>query len=102
MAYRNCCIEKLFKTIYEHKSSKYSYLRCSCRETYYLLPYKVKDYDITIIREKDEDIYYFLDEDKELHPLFKLTDFDIKDKEARDQLIQNKIIPILEEEKKEE
>lgn len=97
MAYRNCCIEKLYKTIYEQKANNYSYLRCSCRETYYLLPYKIDDYSITIIREKDEDIYYFLDKEKELHPIFKLTDFEIKDKEARDLIIKSKILPILEE-----
>ncbi len=95
MAYRNCCIERLYKTIYENKSNKYSYLRCTCRQTYYLLPYKVDDMPLTIIREKDEDIYYFLDEDKELHPLFKLTDFDVKDKDSRDELIKSKLLPIL-------
>lgn len=97
MAYRNCCIEKLYKTIYEHKSSQYSYLRCTCRETYYLLPYKIDEYEIMVIREKDEDIYYFLDKDKELHPLFKLTDFDIKEKQLRDLLLKEKILPLLED-----
>ncbi len=101
MAYRNCCIEKLYKSIYEHNCEKYSYLRCSCRETYYLLPYKIQEHSIVIIREKDEDIYYFLDKDKELHPLFKLTDFDIKDSNSRDELIKNKILPLIEEKKEE-
>ncbi|HPC39173.1 MAG TPA: hypothetical protein PLF21_07660 [Exilispira sp.] len=97
MAYRNCCIEKLYKNIYEHKNEKYNYLRCTCRETYYLLPYKFDNINITIIREKDEDIYYFLDKDKELHPLFKLTDFDINDKENIKNIIKNKVLAILNE-----
>jgi hypothetical protein len=98
MAYRNCCIEKLYKSIYEHKNEKYGYLRCTCRETYYLLPYEIENIPITIIREKDEDVYYFLDKDKELHPLFKLTDFDIKDKESINSLIKSKILTLIKEE----
>ncbi|MFN3411312.1 MAG: hypothetical protein ACK4YF_04035 [Exilispira sp.] len=95
MAYRSCCIEKLYKNIYENKNEKYGYLRCTCRETYYLLPYSIENIHVTIIREKDEDTYYFLDKDKELHPLFKLTDFDIDDKYSRDQLLKEKILPVL-------
>ena len=96
MAYRNCCIEKLYKAIYEQDSSKYTYVRCTCRETYYLIPYKIGEKSHIIIREKDEDQYYYLDTNKELYPLFRLSDFSTDSIETRDAFLIDKIQKILE------
>ena len=89
--YKKCCIEKLYKYIYEKKNEKYNFVEC-CNHIYYVLPHQIDDLKFFLMREKNDNKYYFLTEDKKLIPIYQLNQF--KDKEQRDKHIKEKLIEI--------
>lgn len=89
--YLKCCIQKLYEYIYIEKNEKYNFVEC-CNHIYYVLPHQIDDLKFFLMREKNDNKYYFLTEDKKMIQIYQLNQF--KDKNERDNFIKQKLLEI--------